>query len=169
MIKDFPSNHKLIKTITKEISNSKGYNGKILFLTISGSHMYGFTSRNSDVDYRGAYIAATNTLLSILNHKDMFGHITYELDDIELFEIRKYLGLALKMNCNVIETMFNDRLMLLKTKEFLEMRQLLKSMLSKGGLYHSYNGMARENYDKWIKTGREYTIKKFLYIVRALL
>lgn len=169
MIRDFPKNHKLIKTITKEISNSKSYNGQILFLTISGSHLYGFTSRNSDVDYRGAYIAAADTLLGIMNPKDMFGPVTYGLDDIELFEIRKFLGLALKMNCNVWEHLFSDRMMILKSKEFLDLRELLKSMISKGGLYHSYNGMARENYDKWIKTGREYTVKKFLYVVRALL
>jgi predicted nucleotidyltransferase len=168
VIKDFPKNHKLIKSITKDISNSKTFNGKILFLTISGSHLYGFTSRNSDVDYRGAYIAATDTLLGILESPPQYGQII-GLDDVELFEVKKFLGLALKMNCNIWEHIYSDRLMIVKTKEFLDIRTILHSMVSKGGLYHSYEGMARGNYDKWIKTGNEYTIKKFLYVVRALL
>ncbi len=168
MIRNFPKNHKLIKTITTGISNNPDINGKILFLTISGSHLYGFTSRNSDVDYRGAYIASTDTLIGIMQPKDQHDFM-HGVDDVSLFEVRKFLGLSLKMNCNMWEHLYSDKWMIIKSKEFLEMRELLSSMMSKGGLMHSYAGMARENYDKWIRSGREYTVKKFLYVVRALM
>jgi hypothetical protein len=36
--------------------------GKILYLMISGSHLFGFESEDSDTDYRGCYQVVTNKI-----------------------------------------------------------------------------------------------------------
>ena len=49
--------------------------GKLLNVTVSGSHLYGFESEDSDIDYRGTWLIDTNKLLGMHTPKD---HITRE-------------------------------------------------------------------------------------------
>lgn len=165
MIRDLPKHRPIIKYLNKLIdSESKG---KMFFLTVSGAHMYGFTSRNSDIDYRGVYIASTDSLSGILPPHDMIGPKMRGTNDIELFEVRKFLALLLKMNNSMWEWLYSDKTMIYKSREFIELRELVEPMMSKDGLYHSYGGTAHNNYDDFIKNGRDYSVKKFLYVIRS--
>ncbi|KKK49677.1 hypothetical protein LCGC14_3132640, partial [marine sediment metagenome] len=48
----------------RELVNNKYY-GKIVYVSISGSDLYGFRSKDSDTDYRGSFQVKTNMLLGI--------------------------------------------------------------------------------------------------------
>lgn len=141
------------------------YSGKLLYVTISGSHLYGFESKDSDIDYRGCYLIDTNNLLGIHTPKDYIEK-TVELNDIVLFELKKELGLLNKGNCNVLEHLFATQLY--TSDEYFELKKIIGLNLNVNGIYHSYRGMAWENYNKFCLKG-QHTVKKFLYVFRGIL
>lgn len=137
-------------------------NGTLIYLTISGSDLYGFPSKDSDVDYRGTYLTGTEGLLGLNKKRD----VIEMKPDIVLFELSKELHLALKGNCNVLEHINAEPVY--RTAEFLEMKQMVNNAFPKRGVYNSYRGMAMFNYKKFIMKGRK-THKKYLYILRGIM
>ena len=151
-----------VSEIKKIVADSSG---KLINVTISGSHLYGFESVDSDIDYRGTLLIDTNKLLGIHTPKD---HITREIgiNDIVLFELKKEINLLYKGNCNVLEHIFAKQLY--TSDEYFELKKLVGLNLNINGLYNSYRGMAWENYNKFCRAGK-HTVKKFLYVFRAQL
>jgi len=152
---------KVIASVKKKINEDQ--NGKLIYLTISGSHLYGFPSKDSDVDYRGAYLTGEENLLGLRGKRDV---IEISEPDIVVFELKKELGLALKSNCNVLEHI--NATPIYRTAEYLDMKRLVNNALGKRGIYNSYRGMAMFNYKKFIMRDRR-TYKKYLYIFRGLM
>ena len=152
-----------VNQIKKMVSSE--YSSKLLYITISGSHLYGFESKDSDVDYRGCFLADTNKLLGLKIPRD---HLQREdgLDDIVLFELRKEIGLLNKGNCNVLEHLFAKQLY--TSDEYFELKKIISLNLNLAGIYHSYRGMVWENYNKFCLKGM-HTVKKFLYVFRGIL
>jgi predicted nucleotidyltransferase len=90
---------------------------KILYKIKSGSHLYGLTTPNSDLDYVGVYIEDTvNEHLNIFNNKDEFdasvvsklanGKNTSDAVDEKYFHIKKFLKLCADCNPNILELLF---------------------------------------------------------------
>lgn len=137
-------------------------NGTLLYLTISGSDLYGFPSPDSDVDYRGSYITDTNNLLGMRGYRDV---IEIKPDTV-LFEVKKEIGLAMSGNCNVLEHL--NAPPIYRTTESMELVKLINNSIHKKGLYDSYKGMATFNYRKFILQGKK-SYKKYLYVFRGLM
>lgn len=137
-------------------------NGEVIYITISGSDLYGFPSKDSDVDYRGTYLTGTETLLGLHSKRD----VIEMKPDIVMFEMLKEVRLALAGNCNVLEHINAEPIY--RTAEYLEMKQMINNAFPKRGLYNSYKGMAEFNYKKFIMKGRK-TYKKYLYVLRGLM
>jgi uncharacterized protein len=154
--------------IKLEVSNAGGNTGLIM---LSGAHMYGFESIDSDYDYRGFYIMRTGKLLELKQHRSHelldpeFPELVPKVD-VSLMELRKFMLLAIYMNCNVLEHIFAKPLY--STVFSIELKAVIKDCLSKRGIYESYKGMADFNYKKYILTGNKRTVKKYLYVFRAL-
>ena len=81
----------------------------LLFATVSGAHLYGFPSPDSDWDLRGAHILPATQALGLLPVED-----TLEIssrDGVELdivsHDVRKFFGLLLKPNGYVLEQLFS--------------------------------------------------------------
>ncbi len=159
---------------------SDQYHGKIINLMISGSHLFGFKSPDSDTDYRGCFQVVTDKLLTTRNIKD---NIQYKVmkegltkDDIHdkdifdkdavLDELGKEVSLLLAGNCNHFEHLFATQL--LTSPEHLELKKIFKDQMNLSGIYHSYRGMAHQNYKKFILGGK-HTVKKYLYVLRGLM
>lgn len=141
------------------------YSGKLLYITISGSHLYGFESEDSDIDYRGCYLLDTNNLLGMRTPRD---YIERQIgnNDIVLFELKKEIGLLHAGNCNVLEHLFAKQLF--TSDEYFELKKIISLNLNINGVYHSYRGMAWENYNKFCLKGM-HTTKKFLYVFRGII
>jgi len=139
------------------------HRGEVIYLTISGSHLYGVPSKDSDIDYRGAFITGTENLLGLFRKNDVISL----KPDIVVFEVAKELSLAVKGNCNVLEHIFSEPIY--ATSDYLEMRSIMANSLPRNGLYESYRGMAYHNYHKFIESGRNRSVKKYLYVVRGLM
>lgn len=71
----------------------------ILFQCIGGTHAYGLTSAESDIDHRGVFIAEKNDFLRGAFAEDM----SNETNDDVLFEVGKFIRLLAKSNPSVIE------------------------------------------------------------------
>ena len=161
-MKDLKKNLEIISWIKNELTKKKA---KLISLMISGSHLYGFESEDSDVDYRGTFLINTNSFLGLGQPKDVI-ELKKDDNDIVLFELKKEIGLALSGNCNVLEHLTAKQI--ITTKEYLKLRQLIMNAFGKNGLYNSYKGMATFNYKKFILQGKN-TVKKYLYVFRGLM
>lgn len=136
--------------------NNKEY--ELILLTLSGSHLYGNSTPESDYDYRGVYIESTESKISLEPNTDTittkkddfsFGDYLIELgldiertDDIIAYELSKFSKLAIDCNPNILDTLFanptkavyiND-----KGLELLENRHLFLSSKIK----HTFSGYA---------------------------
>lgn len=151
--------------IIAKIKNELGMKSARLFsLMISGSHLYGFASPDSDVDLRGIFVYNTNRLLGLDKPADV---IELKIDnlDIVLFEISKALNLSFKGNGNELEHLMAEQIY--TSPDFLELREIMP--LNKNGIYNSYKGLSTFNYKKFIMKGRKNTVKKYLYVFRGLM
>jgi predicted nucleotidyltransferase len=79
---------------------------RLLFSSISGSHLYGFSSADSDVDVRGAFVAPLKTVLSMKPRRETI-EVNTTIDGVLVesvfHEVEKYFRLLLKGNGYVIE------------------------------------------------------------------
>jgi predicted nucleotidyltransferase len=77
--------------------------GTLLHLTVAGSHAYGLSHADSDVDLRGCYAATADKFLGL--HAPV---LTYEFPpDTVLHELGKVVRLAAASNPNVLETLYS--------------------------------------------------------------
>jgi len=152
---------KLIAFIKGRLSEQSA---RLFSLCISGSHLYGFTSGDSDVDIRGIFVRNTNKLLGLSRPKTTI-RIEVGNYDIELHELSFILNKALSGNFTILEHIFADQIY--TTTDFLKMKRLIP--LTKKGLRDSYRGMSMHNYKKFIRTGKKNEVKKYLYVLRGLM
>jgi predicted nucleotidyltransferase len=81
-------------------------NIEILFASIGGSHLYGWSDDNSDVDVRGCYIFPTEMFWSMEKPPMTVEMNSLDSDcDQQLHEIEKFLGLLISPNLNIIENL----------------------------------------------------------------
>jgi predicted nucleotidyltransferase len=152
-----------IELISKLKDKIASKNGKLFNAYISGSHLYGWNSKDSDIDIRGSFILDKEEFLGLKNPIEVLE--MNDEKDIVLFELKKLIKLALQGNCNILEEINAPQLY--KTADFLKLRQLINNAFGKKGIYNSYKGLAEFNYKKFILNGRN-TVKKYLYVFRGL-
>src|SRR5712671_646388 len=82
----------------------------LLFATISGAHLYGFPSPDSDFDLRGAHVLPLEKIvgLDVYDETVQDSSIIEGLEmDIVSHDVRKFLGLLLKKNGYVLEQLYS--------------------------------------------------------------
>jgi len=170
--------------VIKEIK-SKGV--EPAFYVISGSHLYGYASEDSDIDIRGFHIAPGYKYMTLQSPKEQ-----YELNDfynfesfdkkteyhdgkIDLvsYELKKFGILLSKLNFNVVEWLLSaDNTIYTKNAYSIGKLCYIINKYPHGTAKHYY-GMAKSNYKRWLcKDGKgRYTPtkKKYLYVFRGLL
>ena len=142
----------------------------LLFVTVSGAHLYGFPSPDSDVDLRGSFAAPLPTILSLdtpretLEPKEIVNGVEVELVG---HEIAKYLRLLVKPNGYVLEQILSP-LVVRTSPAHEELKALARNGLSKK-LFHHYAGFARGEWRDYQKAGAGKTVKRLLYLHRVLM
>src|SRR5437773_6404956 len=78
-----------------------------LFVTVSGAHLYGFPSPDSDVDLRGAHLLPLPAVVGLSPSSDETMERKLDLHGIEVelvsHDLGKYLRLLVKNNGYVLE------------------------------------------------------------------
>ena len=114
----------------------------LLFATVSGAHLYGFPSIDSDWDLRGAHILPAEKVLGLLPTED-----TVELSsdegvelDIVSHDIRKFFGLLLKANGYVLEQLYSP-IIVQTSPEHEELKSIAPGCMTRFHVHH-YLGFA---------------------------
>lgn len=154
----------------------------LLFATISGAHLYGFPSPDSDFDLRGAHVLPLEKIvgLEVRDETVEDSRIIEGLEiDIVSHDVRKFFGLLLKKNGYVLEQLFSP-LNVHTTPEHEELKAICRTKLagSETGApgsgvitkhhSHHYFGFAETQWKLFDKE-RPRRVKPLLYVYRVLL
>lgn len=140
-----------------------------LFVTVSGAHLYGFPSPDSDFDLRGAYVLPLAAVIGLEKPKETVTH-TFEQAgrqiDIVVHDVKKFLTLLLNKNGYVLEQLYSP--LVVQGEAVLEELRVLAQGCITRHVYHHYNGFARGQI-KIIEAESPRRVKTLLYIYRVLL
>ena len=140
----------------------------LLFATISGAHLYGFPSPDSDFDLRGVHILSADEVLGLNAVRDTVELSKKEPIDLDLVthDIRKFCGLLLKANGYVLEQLYSP-LVVHTTPEHAELKSIARNCITRHHAHH-YFGFAE---NQWRLFQKEETprVKPLLYVFRVLL
>jgi predicted nucleotidyltransferase len=104
----------------------------LLFATISGAHLYGFPSPDSDFDLRGAHVLPLEKVigLQVQDETVQDSRVIEKLEmDIVSHDVRKFFGLLLKKNGYVLEQLFSP-LIVHATPEHEELKEICRAKLN---------------------------------------
>ncbi|KUN92883.1 nucleotidyltransferase domain-containing protein [Streptomyces caeruleatus] len=139
----------------------------VLFATVSGAHLYGFPSRDSDVDLRGVHLLPTADLVG-LREPDETRSRMWVRDGVEMdlvtHDLRKFVRLMLRRNGYVLEQLLSP-LVVHTTDAHRELAGLAPGVLTSHHAHH-YRGFATTQWRLFEKTGE---LKPLLYTFRVLL
>src|SRR5437588_5103778 len=119
----------------------EGQHYRPLFVTVSGAHLYGFPSPDSDVDLRGAHLLPLRDVVG-LDLPDQTVERKLDLNGVEgelvSHDLGKYLRLLVKNNGYVLEQIFSP--LVVTGERFLEeLRPLAQRCITRHH-YHHYRG-----------------------------
>lgn len=166
MIENVPIN----KTVREKLLGQvQSHSYPLVFATISGAHLYGFPSPDSDFDLRGVHLLPLNEVVGL-----DIGRETVErsgvIDGLEIdlvtHDAKKYFGLVLKKNGYVLEQIFSP-LVIHTTPEHAELKAIAVNCITRHHSHH-YLGFAETQWKLFHKESPP-RVKPLLYVYRVLL
>ncbi|MFF8276486.1 DNA polymerase beta superfamily protein [Streptomyces lateritius] len=140
---------------------------RLIFATVSGAHLYGFPSRDSDVDLRGVHLLPAAALIGLREPEETRSRM-WDRDGVEMdlvtHDLRKFVRLMLRRNGYVLEQLLSP--WVAHTSEVhAELISLVPHVLTTHHAHH-YRGFAATQWRLFEKTEE---LKPLLYTFRALL
>jgi len=139
----------------------------LLFATVSGAHLYGFPSRDSDVDLRGVHLLPAAELVGLRAPEETRSRM-WDRDGVEMdlvtHDLRKFVRLMLRRNGYVLEQLLSP-LVVHTSDAHRELAALAPGVLTSHHAHH-YRGFATTQWRLFEKTGE---LKPLLYTFRVLL
>jgi predicted nucleotidyltransferase len=141
----------------------------LLFATISGAHLYGFPSPDSDYDVRGVHVLPLIEVVGLDS-----GRETIELSemrdgleiDLVTHDVKKFFGLLLKKNGYVLEQLYSP-LVVQTSAVHEELKEVARGCVTRHHSHH-YFGFAETQWKLFDKE-RPRRVKPLLYVFRVLL
>jgi len=141
----------------------------LIFATVSGAHLYGFPSLDSDYDLRGVHVLPLQGVLGLESGRETI-QFEENRDGLELdlvtHDAKKFFGLMLKKNGYVLEQLFSP-LIVQTSHEHEELKAIAKKCITKNHAHH-YFGFAKTEWKLFAKKS-PHRVKPLLYIFRVLL
>ncbi len=139
----------------------------LLFMTLSGAHLYGFPSADSDYDLRGVHILPLREVIGLRTGRETIeqSEVCNGMHlDLVTHEVKKFSLLLLKKNGYVLEQLYSP-LVVQTTPVHAELQAIARGCVTRYHAYH-YLGLARSQWQLFETEGR---VKPLLYVYRALL
>lgn len=138
-----------------------------IFATISGAHLYGFASPDSDVDLRGAFLLPMRAVLGLHPADETISIADKTAVDLDwvAHDIRKFARMMTNHNGYVLEQLFSP-LVVITTPAHEELVELGRGCITRPTIRH-YQGFARGRRKRLAEP--EPTVKHLLYAYRVLL
>jgi uncharacterized protein len=150
-------------------SHLKQHPYPVMFVTVSGAHLYGFESKDSDFDLRGCHITPVKALVSLDPPSETFEVMDRTASpevDLVTHDVRKFFTLLLKNNGYVLEQVASP-LVVVSTPEFEELRSLVPGCITRNHRHH-FLRFGQNQWEQVVKGGKP-TVKGLLYTYRVLL
>jgi uncharacterized protein len=141
----------------------------LLFATVSGAHLYGFPSADSDYDLRGVHVLPTADVIGLLEAKETIDSAgIWDGTEIDLVthDIAKFFRMMLKRNGYVLEQLFSP-IVVHTTPAHAELKQIAATCITKHHAHH-YLGFAETQWNLFRKEEPP-RVKPLLYVYRVLL
>jgi predicted nucleotidyltransferase len=140
----------------------------LVFATISGAHLYGFASPDSDYDIRGVHILPPQELLGLVQATETIESMLEGPPEIDLVthDAGKFFRLLLKRNGYVLEQVLSPWIVQ-STPEHEQLRHLARGCITRHHAHH-YLGFSE---NQWRVFSKEHPrrLKPLLYVFRVLL
>ena len=124
----------------------EGHPFPLMFVTISGAHLYGFASPDSDFDLRGIHLLPLEQVVGLKIGQETIQksgvHDGLEID-LVTHDARKFFGLMLKKNGYVMEQVLSP-LILHTTPQHEELKAIAADCLTRHHAHH-YLGLGPGN------------------------
>lgn len=141
----------------------------LLFATISGAHLYGFPSPDSDFDLRGVHLLPAREVVGLDPGRETV-EVSTVRDGLEIdlvtHDTRKFFLLMLKKNGYVLEQLFSP-LIVHTTPEHEELKAIARQCITRHHSHH-YFGFAETQWKLFHKE-QPRRVKPLLYVYRVLL
>jgi predicted nucleotidyltransferase len=141
----------------------------LVFATISGAHLYGFPSADSDFDLRGVHLLPLEQVVGLNPGEETVEksgiHDGIEVD-LVTHDAKKFFALMLKKNGYVLEQLLSP-LIVHTTPEHEELKAIAKDCITRHHAHH-YLGFADTQWKLFRKEDPP-KVKPLLYVYRVLL
>src|SRR5262249_30987413 len=111
---------------------------RLIFATISGAHLYGFPSPDSDFDWRGVHVLPLNEVVGLQTGPETIEktgvHDGLEID-LVTHDAKKFFGLLIKKNGYVLEQVLSP-LVIHTTPEHAELKEIAKNCITRHHAHH---------------------------------
>ena len=142
---------------------------RLVFATISGAHLYGFPSPDSDFDLRGVHVLPLKEVVGLQIGPETIEksgvHDGLEID-LVTHDAKKFFSLLLKKNGYVLEQVLSP-LVVHSTPEHAELKEIAAQCITRHHAHH-YLGFA-ETQRKLFEKENPPRVKPLLYVYRVLL
>lgn len=138
----------------------------ILFASLSGAHLYGFPSGDSDYDIRGAHVLALEDVVGLHEPDETVDKIYDDAGreiDVVTHDVAKFFELLLNKNATILEQIYSP-LLIEAADEFGELRDIAADCITRHHFHH-YQGFARARWEAFLESQR---LKPLLYAYRAV-
>ena len=163
-------------THDRQISNGTlqqqvdGHPYPLLFATISGAHLYGFPSPDSDYDLRGVHVLPLEQVVGLDDRRGDHREVRQNEDGLEIdlvtHDVKKFFGLMLKKNGYVLEQLFSP-LVVHTTPEHEELKAIAPDCITRHHATTTSASPTRSGSCSRRRTRRR--VKPLLYVYRVLL
>jgi predicted nucleotidyltransferase len=139
----------------------------LLFVTISGAHLYGFASPDSDFDLRGVHVLPVREVVGLEACRETIEAACkpHNLEvDLVTHDALKFFRMLLQRNGYVLEQLYSP-LVLQTSAEHAELQQIARGCVTRHHVHH-YLGFFQT---QWRLFGKDRRIKPLLYAYRVLL
>jgi predicted nucleotidyltransferase len=141
----------------------------LVFATISGAHLYGFPSPDSDFDLRGVHVLPLKEVVGLKTGPETIERSGVK-DGLEIdlvtHDAKKFFGLLLKKNGYVLEQVLSP-LVVHTTPEHAELKEIAARCVTRHHAHH-YLGFAETQWKLFEKENPP-RVKPLLYVYRVLL
>lgn len=141
----------------------------LLFATVSGAHLYGFPSPDSDYDLRGVHILPAREVLGLAQTRETIereGVWSGVEIDLVTHDAAKFFRLMLRRNGYVLEQLFSP-IVVQTTPQHEELRSLASGCITRHHAHH-YLGFAQTQWHLFSKE-QPPRVKPLLYVYRVLM
>jgi uncharacterized protein len=158
-----PNNDALLRTVVAE----QPY--PLLFASISGAHLYGFPSPDSDYDLRGVHVLPLREVVGLNPRRETI-QVNADRDHLELdlvtHDVAKFCRLLLRPNGYVLEQLYSP-LIVHTTPAHAALRALAPQLVTRHHTHH-YLGFAATQWQLF-EGEQPRRVKPLLYVFRVLL